>query len=106
MKNGDINDENIQASSYQNYDGYTFYGFYGRLHGNDYWWASLDEEAPWLQADIGYPTNITGVVTQGDGGGGSKDDWVTSLKVSTFSQNTSDEEIFIKNENGTDMVSK
>ena len=38
---------------------------------------------PWIQADIGYQTCVSGVITQGDGLT-IDDDWITSISVSTF----------------------
>ena len=108
MKNGDIPNENIKASSQlTNMFGGKHHAYHGRLHADfERWTAKLNDQRPWIQADIGYPTNITGVVTQGDGFSYLPAAvWVTSFKVSTFAQSTSDEEVFIKNKNGTDMVS-
>ena len=105
MSNGDIIDGSIQASSAKTLNGKTYHGYYGRLHSDEYWWAESNEVAPWVRVDIGYSTNISGVVTQGDGGWGRWEDWVTHLKVSTFVQSTGDDENFVKNEDGTEMVS-
>ena len=52
----------------------------------------------------GYQINVYGIVTQGDGGRSVVEDWVTSVKISTFARNTSDDETFIINEDGTEMV--
>ena len=106
MEDGDIPDENIRASS--QITTFDLFAWMGRLNGNATWSAARSDSQPWIQADIGYQTNISGVVTQGDGGvgGDSTPDWVTTLKVSTFVTGPSgvDEEIFVKNENGEVMV--
>ena len=62
-------------------------------------------QQPWVQADIGYQTYVSGVVTQGDGGDGG-DDWISSIKVSTFLMSTNDEEVFVKDGQGEVIVSK
>ena len=99
MENSDIPDANIRVS-----DG----NQKGRLNtlnpveltpnqitsGND----------PWIQADIGYQTCVSGVVTQGDGEGGADSDWVTSFWVSTFQTSATSTQVFIK-ENGVNKVS-
>ena len=99
MENGDIPDANIMVS-----DG----NQKGRLNtpnpveltpsqitnGND----------PWIQADIGYQTCVSGVVTQGDGEGGADEDWVTSFWVSSFQTSTTSTQVFIK-ENGENKAS-
>ena len=54
---------------------------------------------PWIRVDIGYPTTVSGILTQG-----GEWYWMTQLKVSTFSTAKSDPEVFIKDENGDDKV--
>ena len=78
MENGDIPDANIQAivSTYSDYPARN-----GRLSGTQLWSVPGSVSNPWIQADIGYQTYVSGVVTQGDGGHYSPD-WVTTLKVS------------------------
>ena len=102
MENHDIPDGNIKASSIRNkyYDAYN-----ARLNSYSIWWAEEDAVSPWIQADLGYQTHVSGLITQGDGGFGDNADWITSLKVSTFSQSISDEEVFIMNADNSDMVS-
>ena len=96
MENGDIPDENIQASSeHSNYPACN-----ARLNGI-FPWIGYYEDEPWIQADIGYQTYMSGIVIQG----GGYTDWVTSFKVSTFFMSINDSEIFVTDENGSVMVS-
>ena len=95
MENGDIPDANIRASTSFSEK---FPAKNGRLFGA---WPSMGPWSvegtvsdPWIQADIGYQTYVSGVVTQGDGGYGSNPNWVTTLKVSTFAFNTNGTEEF------------
>ena len=101
MENGDIPDGNIQASSAY-YPGYP--EWHARLNGGSCW--SARGATSWIQADIGYQTYVSGVVTQGDGRVGDPH-WVTLIKVSTFplSSNNENTEFFIKEANGTHIVS-
>ena len=101
MENGDIPDENIQASS--EYSSYNMHAYKARLNAATAWAANND--IPWIQADIGYQTYISGVITQGDNGYGGFDDWVTSFKVSTFFTSNEDAEVFVADENGSALVS-
>ena len=97
MKSGEIPDVNIKASSF--YD--TRPPEYGRLDAPTSWTIGISVSSPWIQADIGYQTNVSGVITQGAGGGGRVANWVTSLKVSTFKINdTGDAEEFVRDDNG------
>ena len=96
METGSIPNENIQASSVYG----SFYAWMARLNGN-FWAANLNDVQPWIQADLGYQTYVSGVVTQGDG---SYKNWVTSLKVSTFKMRTNGTEIFVKDPSGQIMV--
>ena len=100
MKNGDIPNENIKASSFE----YIYYSYKARLNGPSTWGADYSAVKPWVQADIGYQTYISGVITQGDGGAGSID-WVTAIKISTFAMTTNDPETFVADENGQVIVS-
>ena len=96
MKNSDIPDANIQASTYEGHPAKN-----GRLFGAlPPWSAPRSTSNPWIQADIGYQTNVSGVVTQGDEGWGNVPDWVTTLKVSTFKVNTTNVEEFVTDESG------
>ena len=46
------------------------------------------------------------MITQGDGHRDGPDpDWVTTFKVSAFSNSTSDEEVFVKDEDGNVKLS-
>ena len=92
MENGDIPDGNIQASSY--YSG-AYPPHNGRLNGGSYWYAYKDNQ-PWIQADIGYQTYVSGVATQG----GSGCCRVTSFNVSTFYMTTDDDEMYISEDSG------
>ena len=100
MENGDIQDENIQASS--TYSA-AFAAWKGRLNGPTSWYDVSSDIFSWIQADIGYQTSVSGVVTQGSGGHDG-DYWVTEIKVSTFQTSLDDEEVFIADDNGNDMV--
>lgn len=100
MIDGKIPDENIQASSTKWPSDHP--AWRARLNGNSYWVG--EGEQPWIQADVGYQSYVSGVMTQGDGGVGDYPDWVTSIKVSTFSVNTNDTEVFIKNCKEDEMV--
>ena len=105
MANGDIPNENIQTSSkrIQRTSNDNLYGFpsQARLNGSSTWTGINSTAQPWIQADIGYQTYISGVVTQGDGGVGGNNgdhrDWVTSIKVSTFYMSINDTEVFMRN---------
>ena len=101
MKSDDIPNGNIKASSIysESFDAYK-----ARLNSFSIWWAEETAVEPWIQADLGYQTNVSGLITQGDGGFGGNADWITSLKVSTFALSLSDVEVFIKNDDGSDMV--
>ena len=93
MKNGDIPDANIQAS----------YGSSkGRLCGGSPFEARVTGN-PWIQANIGYQTRVSGVVTQGDGERDAAD-WVTSFWVSTSPTSSANALIYIQ-ENGQRKVS-
>ena len=89
VENGDIKDGNIQASSIY-YDNQAFSTYKGRLNGNSYWATNGGINEPWIQADIGYQTYVSGVATQG-----YPQEWVTSIKVSTFFMTAADDEIFV-----------
>ena len=101
MENGDIPDSNIQASS--EYSSYNMHAYKARLNSATAWAAK--DDIPWIQADVGYQTYISGVVTQGDNGYGGFDDWVTSFKVSTFFMSNNDPEVFVTDSNGSELVS-
>ena len=95
MESGDIPDANIQAiPSTYNY----FPARYGRLSSTPPWTVPGSVSNPWIQTDIGYQTNVYGVVTLGDGGY-LHPNWVTSLKVSTFKVSTNDTEEFVMDGN-------
>ena len=96
METGDIPDGNIRASSGHS----NFPARSARLNAASAWKA-LYEDEPWIQADIGYQTYISGIVIQG----GGYTDWVTSFKVSTFSISNNDSEMFITDESGNVFVS-
>ena len=99
MTNGDIPNESIRSSNT-----YTIYkASDARIGGASKWAASDSAIQPWIQADIGYTTYISGIVTQGDDGVGLAG-WVTTLKVSTFLSSITDDEVFIEDEHGTVMV--
>ena len=101
MKSGDIPDANIQAIA----SSIDFPARNGRLSSLPPWSVRGSESNPWIQADMGYQTYVSGVVTQGDGGFGNYANWVTTLKVSTFAVNTNDEEEFVTDDYGQVKVS-
>ena len=102
MENDVIPDSAITASSQ---DGWAT-AANGRLNGARFWSPSGPDAGanPWIQANIGYLTYVSGVMMQGDGGVGTPD-WVTSLKVSSSVEATGDTLVFIQNTSGTDKVS-
>ena len=105
MESGTIPDENIQASSTA---GSFSRAWHARLNGKYCWFGAYTDTRPWIQADIGCQTNVSGVVTQGNGGHTYLPDdnvWVTSILVSTFSLSTNDTEVFVADEQGTFTVS-
>ena len=92
-----IDDESIQASA----GSVVFYD------NNSQWFWSVPGTytgIPWIQTNFGYQTYVSGVVTQG-GENSQTSSWVTSIKVSTFSMTTSDQEIFVTDELGNAVVS-
>ena len=91
MERDVIPDASIQASS--TVDSIYHPAWHARLNGDSCW--SGRGATAWIQADIGYQTYVSGVVTQGDGRVGDPH-WVTSIKVSTFLFSTDDTEVFIK----------
>ncbi|XP_072048686.1 uncharacterized protein [Amphiura filiformis] len=99
MESGEIRDADITASSEYSTK---FLAVNARLNGNAAWSASVSA-TEWIQADIGYLTYALGVITQGDGGYGSGDDWITSFKVSTF-LSIDDNEMFVVNQDGTEII--
>ena len=78
--------------------------YHARLDGNSTWAARGSLSSAWIQADIGYQTNVSGVVIQGDNGAGKTTDWMTKVKVSTFLNDDNDPEVLIKNDDGSDKV--
>ena len=96
-----IPDSNIQASSFSASDRLPEYA---RLNGFSHWQSNQSDSKPWIQADLGYQTQVSGVVTQGDGGiGGPSIDFIKSFSVSTFLEKTSDPEMYVK-ESGSRKV--
>ena len=100
ITDGDIPNKNIRAS--QNI--FSFEAWNARIGGTSKWAADGSTRTPWIQADIGYKTYISGVVTQGNAGVGFVG-WITSFKASTFYSSVLDEEIFITTEDETVLVS-
>ena len=97
-----IPDENIKASGTLN----NWHAWKGRLNGEKFWAENGNKVEPWIQADIGYQTKVSGVITQGDGNQqDNTPDWVTTLKVSTFKNSTNEVEEFVKDANGNVTVS-
>ena len=73
---------------------------YGRLNAGSCWIALGYKYEPWIQADIGYQTYVSGVATQG-----CPSLWMTSIKVSTFYMTTANTEVFISDDEGIAKVS-
>ncbi|XP_072047906.1 uncharacterized protein [Amphiura filiformis] len=109
MENGDIPDGSIQASSFLQ-DPFQATVYYpakdGRLNGGRKWVPEPNDPQPWIQADIGYATNVFGVITQGSGrfigldGTAVLEHWTTLFKVSTFLSTYSKGERFIMDHDG------
>ena len=85
MKNGDIPDGSIHAISFRNANTIPTNG---RLDGSGQWSADGSISNPWIQADIGYQTYVSGVVTQGCGNN-AYSCWITKIQVSTFTSESS-----------------
>ena len=101
MESGEIPDDNIQASTWRD----IYYPWKARLNGKLHWLSAKNTGSEeWIQADIGYQTIVSGVVTQGDGGLGNAD-WVTAIKVSSFKTSTNDTEIYVMDKFGIPIVS-
>ena len=100
MENENIPDANIQASAIHSS---AFPAHNGRLNALPYGWlAPLSANQPWIQADLGYQTYVSGVATQGDPIHG----WVTSFKVSTFKMTTANDEIYVSETGGVAKVNE
>ena len=93
MESGDIPDENIKASSVYSP---AFSASNARLN-KDYksWYAATADSQPWIQADIGYQTKVSGIITQGH-----FVSYPTTFKVSTFLSSINDDEVFVKTTSG------
>ena len=117
MESGEIPELNIKASGeYRSTTGeYRSHpATQARLNGPSYWEALSSVKEPWIQADIGYQTYVSGVVTQsirsqwievpGEVDGGVWEPSINMIKVSTFSVSHDDAEVFIKDELGKDKV--
>ena len=107
VENGDIPHENFDAS----HDDISFPAYKARLNGASVWSSPAGPvdgrvDEPWIQVDIGYTTNVSGLLTQGDGGTDAQatPDWITKLKVSTSSTSVDDPQVFIKDGNGAVKV--
>ncbi|XP_072025496.1 uncharacterized protein [Amphiura filiformis] len=99
MENRDIPDGNIQASSS------LYPAKAGRLNGASRWGTHRSDAAipPWIQADIGYATDVFGVITQGSGDVVAQL-WTTSFKVSTFLSTLLNDEMFITDQHGAAVI--
>ncbi|XP_072017415.1 uncharacterized protein [Amphiura filiformis] len=101
LENGEIPDENIQASSEHSS---SHAATRGRLNNRGSWHADYSQTGPvWIQADIGSQTYVSGVITQLDGGESRGADWMTSFKVSTFLATGADE-VFVEDQNGNAII--
>ena len=97
MENGAIPDESIRASAYRTGGrDVDFVPALGRLNGSLYWSTAGSEVEPWIQADIGYQTYVSGIITQACGDN-NYPCYTATLKVSTYATNdTSSEGEFIQ----------
>ena len=99
-----IPDENILASSSPRA---ARSPTHARLNGYS-WWKSAGIVSEWIQADIGYQTYVSAVITQGKVAevDPSNPEWVTLFQISTFLTSSSDiaEQIFIKDDEGNVIV--
>ena len=101
LENGDIPDANLEASDSSS----NSYGPHqARLNGQYSWGVSRSISNPWIQVNIGYSANVTGLLTQGHPWNSNWENWITKLKVSTFTAANDDQEVFIEDENGVDKV--
>ena len=99
VESGTILDANFETSHYIDGDDNYLPPYKARLHGSSAWRVPKSIPNPWIQADIGYATNVSGLLTQGNGA----HQWITKLKVSTFTAAV-DSEVFIKDEDDDDKV--
>ncbi|XP_072037163.1 lactadherin-like [Amphiura filiformis] len=109
MESGEIRDGAIEAS-----DSFLLFpAANARLNGDGAWAAHdfygippfTDPTTQWIQANIGYETNVSAVITQGDGGAGIlADGWVRSFKVSTFLSADGNEMFVMNQTDGTAMI--
>ena len=96
MENGNIPGSNIKAmSQFQ-----TRKAPKARLNGPSHWGTRGSTIEPWIQADIGYQTDVIGVITQGS----NETNWIETMKVSTFKMTIDDVEVFVKDQNGNVKV--
>ena len=94
VENGDIPDANFNASHAQGS------AYNARLNEPSAWRVDGSTSGPWIQVDIGYSTNVTGLLTQGKRySSPSSENWITKLKVSTFTT-TADDELFFSGSDG------
>ena len=87
LEDGSIPDESLSASS--NYNGLRMStpagGRLNKLPPDDNtigaWHAEVEDTNPWIQVDLGNPTYVIGVLTQGRYGNPYAPQWVTKYKV-------------------------
>ncbi|XP_072048369.1 lactadherin-like isoform X2 [Amphiura filiformis] len=102
MNNDDIRDGDIKASAAL----VSYEAVHARLDGNGAWVAPggtpflLAYKTQWIEANIGYQTHVSGIITQGDAAVfktiGS---WVSSFKVSYF-LSVNGNEMFVMDQSG------
>ena len=109
VENGDIPDANFNASHWHvsSNSGTPYPAYKARLNGPSVWVVDGSVWRPWIQVDIGYSTNVSGLLTQGDGGTDRTrtTDWVAKIKVATFT-GADDPKVYIKDEDGDVKVTQ
>ena len=106
MEDGSIPRDKITASDILFQNSWNYGAKNARLDDARAWVALGSVTDPWIEADVGHLRTVSCILTQGDGGYGQTDKWVTKLKVST-KLNSDDVEgpgIFMKDNNGDDKV--
>jgi len=104
MNDYSILDDNLKASADRDERDAT-YARLDRNKNNLRSWAAFGSEVePWVQADLGYQTSVSGIITQGCGHP-AYSCWVTSVKVSYFVYSDTGDELFVEDpQTGEPMV--
>ncbi|XP_072049115.1 EGF-like repeat and discoidin I-like domain-containing protein 3 [Amphiura filiformis] len=100
MESGEISNGGITASVKQ-----SGFGANSARLNSSWAWQAYDSSSEWIQAKLRYQTYVWGVITQGDGGAGPDNNWVTTFKVSTFlSTNVTETEVYVMNQDGDEII--